>query len=176
MNASIPKRPPGQRRAGFLALVAIVLFAAACWVKYIDIPYYTQETSYWCGAASAQMVLDGDVRRQDSFWVVATMFGHRENGPRIWELMKENWDDLLGQMPPSTGRRILDPLPRRSEPDVAKDIEAWLADHAIMGGEKYAEQQLELLKVRVGLRERESTRLGEVLSTEYSVPEPWANE
>ena len=123
-----------------------------------------------------QMVLAGDVRRQDSFWVVATMFGHRENGPRIWELMKENWDDLLGQMPPSTGRRILDPLPRRSEPDVAKDIEAWLADHAIMGGEKYAEQQLELLKVRVGLRERESTRLGEVLSTEYSVPEPWANE
>jgi puromycin-sensitive aminopeptidase len=110
-----------------------------------------------------QMVLDGDIRRQDAFWVVAIMLGHRENGPRVWELMKENWDDLLEQMPPATGRRILDLLPNRSEPDVAADIEAWLADHPIKGGEKYAEQQIELLKVRVGLREREATRLDEAL-------------
>ncbi len=110
-----------------------------------------------------QMVLDGDIRRQDAFWVVAIMLGHRENGPRVWELMKENWNDLLEQMPPATGRRILDLLPNRSEPDVAADIEAWLADHPIRGGEKYADQQIELLKVRVGLREREATRLGDAL-------------
>ena len=110
-----------------------------------------------------QMVLDGDIRRQDAFWVVAIMLGHRENGPRVWQLMKENWNDLLEQMPPATGRRILDLLPNRSEPDVAADIEAWLADHPIKGGEKYADQQIELLKVRVGLREREATRLGDAL-------------
>ena len=110
-----------------------------------------------------QMVLDGDVRRQDAFWVIAIMLGTRENGPRVWELMKENWDDLLEQMPPATGRRILDLLPNRSEPEIAADIEAWLAEHPILGGEKYAEQQIELLKVRVGLRERESTRLGNAL-------------
>ena len=110
-----------------------------------------------------RMVLDGDVRRQDSFWVVALMLGSRENGPRVWELMKDNWDALLDQMPPATGRRILDLLPNRSEPVVAADIEAWLTDHPIKGGEKYADQQIELLKVRVGLRERESTRLGTTL-------------
>ena len=110
-----------------------------------------------------QMVLDGDIRRQDAFWVIAIMFGHRENGPRVWELMKENWDDLLDRMPPATGRRILDLLPNRSEPEIAEDIEAWLAEHPIKGGEKYADQQIELLKVRVGLREREATRLGETL-------------
>ena len=110
-----------------------------------------------------QMVLDGDIRRQDAFWVIAIMFGHRENGPRVWELMKENWDDLLDRMPPATGRRILDLLPNRSEPEIAEDIEAWLADHPIKGGEKYADQQIELLKVRVGLREREATRLGDAL-------------
>jgi len=110
-----------------------------------------------------QMVLDGDVRRQDAFWVIAIMLGTRENGPRVWELMKENWDDLLEQMPPATGRRILDLLPNRSEPEIAADIEAWLAEHPIKGGEKYADQQIELLKVRVGLREREATRLGDSL-------------
>jgi len=111
-----------------------------------------------------QMVLDGDIRRQDAFWVIAIMLGTRENGPRVWELMKENWDALLEQMPPATGRRILDLLPNRSEPEIAADIEAWLADHPIKGGEKYADQQIELLKVRVGLREREADRLGEVLN------------
>ncbi len=110
-----------------------------------------------------QMVLDGDIRRQDAFWVIAIMFGHRENGPRVWELMKENWDDLLDRMPPATGRRILDLLPNRSEPEIAKDIEAWLADHPIKGGEKYADQQIELLKVRVGLRRAQATRLGDAL-------------
>ncbi|MEN8234675.1 MAG: M1 family metallopeptidase [Actinomycetota bacterium] len=109
------------------------------------------------------MVLDGDVRRQDAFWVIAIMLGHRENGPQVWKLMKEHWDDLLQQMPPSTGRRILDLVPNRSEPAVSADIEAWLTDHPIKGGEKYAEQQIELMKVRVGLRERESTRLADTL-------------
>ena len=110
------------------------------------------------------MILDGRVRRQDAFWVIALMLGHRENGPFVWGLMKEHWDALLERMPPATGRRILDLLPYRSEPGLAADIEAWLADHPIRGGEKYADQQIELMKVRVGLRERESTRLGDALA------------
>jgi puromycin-sensitive aminopeptidase len=110
-----------------------------------------------------QMVLDGDIRRQDTFWLVAIMLGHRENGPRVWELMKENWDAMLGRIPPATGRRIIELIPNRSEPEIAADIEAWLADHPIKGGELFAQQQVELLKVRVGLREREANRLGEAL-------------
>ena len=110
-----------------------------------------------------QMVLDGDIRRQDAFWVVALMLGQQETGPRVWELMKENWDAMLEQIPPATGRRILELIPNRSEPEIAADIEAWLADHPIKGGELFAQQQLELLKVRVGLREREASRLAEAL-------------
>ncbi|MCZ6462614.1 MAG: hypothetical protein O6705_10360, partial [Actinobacteria bacterium] len=59
--------------------------------------------------------------------------------------------------------RILDRIPFRSEPDVAADIEAWLADHHIQGGDMYGPQQIELMKVRVGLRQREQDRLGEAL-------------
>ncbi len=110
-----------------------------------------------------QMVLDGDVRAQDSFWVLAILLGHRTNGPLVWELMKAQWNAMLAVIPPSTARRILDLVPYRSEPDVAADIEAWLADHPVPGGEKYAAQQVELMKVRVGLRQREAPRLGEAL-------------
>jgi hypothetical protein len=110
-----------------------------------------------------QMILDGDVRSQDAFWVLATMLSHRENGPHAWDLTKEHWDAAIGALPPTTARRILDGIPYRSEPDVAADIEAWLADHHIPGGDMYAPQQMELMNVRVGLREREQSRLGKAL-------------
>ena len=109
------------------------------------------------------LVLDGDVRSQDAFWVLAVMLGDRENGPYVWELMKERWDEMMEALPPTTGRRILDRIPFRSEPDVAADIEAWLTDHQIQGGDMYGPQQIELMKVRVGLRQREQDRLGDAL-------------
>jgi puromycin-sensitive aminopeptidase len=112
-----------------------------------------------------QMILDGDVRSQDAFWVLATMLSHRENGPHAWDLTKEHWDAAIGALPPTTARRILDGIPYRSEPDVAADIEAWLADHHIPGGDMYAPQQMELMNVRVGLREREQSRMGESLES-----------
>ena len=70
---------------------------------------------------------------------------------------------MLGAVPPQSQRRILDWLPFRSEPEVAADIEEWLEGNALAGGSKFVEQQLELLKVRVGLRGREEGRLGESL-------------
>ncbi len=70
---------------------------------------------------------------------------------------------MLAALPPTTGRRILDLIPNRSEPEVARDIEAWLGDHHIQGADRYASQQIEKMNVRVGLREREQGRLGEAL-------------
>ena len=101
MNASIPRRPPRQRRAVFLALVAIVLFAAACWVKYIDIPYYTQETSYWCGAASAQMVLDGDP--MNKFVSQTTLYNYinPRNVCTSWASGPQGLTDALNHYKPS---------------------------------------------------------------------------
>ena len=61
-------------------------------------------------------------------------------------------------------RRMLDLIQYRSEPEIAADIEAWLTEHPISGAEKYTEQQMERLRVRVGLRKREGERLGELLA------------
>ncbi len=110
-----------------------------------------------------EMVLAGEIRSQDSNWLLARLLGHRDTGPTVWELVKENWDGILNAMPPQNRRRMLDLIQYRSEPEIAKDIEAWLAEHPIGGADKYTEQQMERLRVRVGLREREGERLGEVL-------------
>jgi puromycin-sensitive aminopeptidase len=105
------------------------------------------------------MVIDGDIRSQDSFWVLALLLGQRQNGVLIWSLMRENWDVMMAVLPPQAGRRILDLVQYRSEPEVAESIHAWFEEHTISGGEKFIQQSLELLDVRVGLREREATAL-----------------
>jgi len=38
----------------------VALAAAGCWVKDISTPYFAQTTSYYCGAASAKMILDSE--------------------------------------------------------------------------------------------------------------------
>jgi puromycin-sensitive aminopeptidase len=111
------------------------------------------------------MTLDGTVRTQDSFWVLALLLGHRENGPMIWDLMMEHWDEVIAVVPPAAKRRILDQITHRSEPEVAASIEAWFADHEIPGGALAIKQQLELLQANVALREREGTRMGEALDS-----------
>jgi hypothetical protein len=106
-----------------------------------------------------KMVIDGDIRSQDSFWVIALLLGQRENGPLVWSLIRENWDATIAVLPPQAGRRILDLVQYRSEPEVAASIHEWFEDHAIAGGEKFIQQRLEMLDVRVGLREREAEAL-----------------
>ena len=38
----------------------IAILVLGCWAKNITTPYYTQTTSYYCGAASAQMILNSE--------------------------------------------------------------------------------------------------------------------
>ena len=109
------------------------------------------------------MILSGEVRSQDATWLVARLIGHRDTGRAVWERVKHDWDALLEAMPASHKWRMLDWIMYRSEPDVALDIERWLRDHPIPGAEQITAQQLERLRVRVGLREREASRLGEAL-------------
>ena len=84
-------------------------------------------------ARMIDMVLSGEIRSQDSNWVVARLLGHRDTGVSVWALVKENWDRVLEAMPPQNQRRMLDLIIYRSEPDVAADIEAWLQEHPLRG-------------------------------------------
>ncbi len=110
-----------------------------------------------------RMVIDRDIRTQDSFWVLAVLLGHRENGARAWQLITDNWDAVLAAMPPTNAYRMTDLMHFRSEPEVAEAIRAWFADHEIPGADKKVAQKLEQLEVRTRLREREGERLGEAL-------------
>jgi puromycin-sensitive aminopeptidase len=126
-------------------------------VKYLKAA--TQVPAPQAAAKMFAMVIDGDIRSQDSFWVLALLLGQRQNGVLVWSLMGENWDAMIAVLPPQAGRRILDLVKYRSEPEAAVSIHEWFEDHTISGGEKFIQQSLEQLDVRVGLREREATAL-----------------
>ncbi|GBE25097.1 aminopeptidase N [bacterium BMS3Bbin02] len=105
------------------------------------------------------MVVDGTIRRQDSYWLLATMLGQRQTGAATWERIKAQWDTVLAAMPKQNIRRMFDRVQNRSEPEVAKDIKAWIADHPLGAASTLIAQQMERLDVRVGLRSREATSL-----------------
>jgi hypothetical protein len=111
-----------------------------------------------------EMVLDGRIRRQDSNWVVARLLGQRDVGSAAWAVVKNRWDEFIDAMPPQNARMMFNLIHRRSEPDIAADIHAWLSDNPIRGSERLVAQQLERLAVRVALREREAPGLGEILT------------
>jgi len=112
------------------------------------------------------MVLDGTIRSQDAFWVVALLLGNRDTGVHVWNLITENWDATVASMPVLNGRRMIDLIQYRSEPAVAAAIMEWFEAHEIPSGEKHVAQKMEQLKVRVALRERESHRLVAALETD----------
>ena len=111
------------------------------------------------------MVLDGTIRSQDAFWVVALLLGNRDTGAHAWGLITENWDATIASMPVLNGRRMIDLIQYRSEPEVAAAITQWFETHEIPSGEKHVAQKMEQLAVRVALRERESNRLGQALGS-----------
>ena len=100
--------------------------------------------------------------------MMARLIGHRDTGPAAWDRVKRDWDSLLAAMPASHKWRMLDWIMYRSEPDVAADVEQWLRTHPIPGAEQITAQQLERLRVRVGLRKREARRLAEALRAQPS--------
>jgi len=109
-------------------------------------------------------LLDGTIRAQDVAWVTGALLGNRTTGAYAWELVRRNWDDLVEAMPPATRRRLVDGLPALSEPAVAANVQAFLAEHPLPGVAKGLEQKLERLRAMVAMRQRERDRLSEALN------------
>ena len=105
-------------------------------------------------------LLDGTIRAQDIAWVTGALLGNRTMGAHAWGLVRRNWDDLIEAMPPATRRRLVDGLPGLSEPAIAADVQAFLAEHPLPGVAKGIEQKLERLRAIVAMRQRERDRLG----------------
>ncbi len=105
---------------------------------------------------------DETIRGQDAAWVVARMLSNRESGPEVWKMVRSGWNDILAAYPQVTVRHLFDGLPSLSYPEVAADVEAFFAETEVRSAKTLA-QMLEILRVHVALRQRESGRIGDAL-------------
>lgn len=107
----------------------------------------------------------GEIRNQDSSWVIAGLFGGRNKGPYAWKQVRSNWEKLLEKMPPVTIRRMVDGLPNLSGPQVSHEVLSFLKNTPIPSSEKAASQAQERLRANIALRESQTERLESFLAS-----------
>ena len=99
-------------------------------------------------------ILDQTIRGADAPYVIAVLLSNSDNAEKAWNLVKENWEDLLKVMPEWTASRILDALPSIYNKTLAKDIEEFLKDNPLPSAEKISKQKLERLKANIAFKDR----------------------
>ncbi|MFP5332432.1 MAG: M1 family metallopeptidase [Acidimicrobiia bacterium] len=126
-----------------------------------------QAVTFFDDPALADRTLDairqGTVRNQDGAWVAARLLSGRKSGSHAWRRLREDWKELTGRMPPLTLRRLIEGISALSRPDVANDVQSFLAETKVPHAEKATTQNLEKLRANVLLRERESGSLSRYL-------------
>jgi puromycin-sensitive aminopeptidase len=126
-----------------------------------------QAVTFFDNADHADRTIDaiktGAIRSQDGSWVAARLLGGRKSGTHAWQRLREDWSTITGLMPPLTLRRLIEGVPALSRPDVANDVQGFLAETKVSHAEKATAQNLEKLRANVMLRQRESDALSRYL-------------
>ncbi len=104
-----------------------------------------------------EMTLNGDVRTQNSPYLLHSLLANNVSRIEAWEYIKRNWETIVGKFPDSA-------LPRMCEAingllDRQKEVEAFFQQHKVRLGGKLIDQHLERLSVAVAFRQREGARL-----------------
>ena len=105
--------------------------------------------------ATFDRILDGSIRSQDSFLVFAQLLSGRA-GPTVWRRATEHWDALLGVIPGMGRSRVVDGVAALSQPGVADEVKAFLAERPLPDAVHAFNQNLERLEANVQFRERET--------------------
>ncbi len=105
------------------------------------------------------MSLTEAVRTQDAAFVLRRAMHNREHGPSAWRFVRDNWDAVNERLPSMTIVRMAEGVRALSTPELARDVEAFFAEHPLPQATKTLAQHLEAMRVNVGLREREAERI-----------------
>jgi puromycin-sensitive aminopeptidase len=104
-----------------------------------------------------EMTLNGEVRTQNSPYLLHSLLANNVSRIEAWEYIKRNWETIVGKFPDSA-------LPRMCEAingllDRQKEVEEFFHQHKVRLGGKLIDQHLERLSVAVAFRQREGAKL-----------------
>jgi puromycin-sensitive aminopeptidase len=100
-------------------------------------------------------VIQGDIRTQDGYWVLGRLLSAKA-GPAVWRSAASRWESLLEVMPGTTKVRIAEGISMLSQPEMAAEVKAFLAEHPVPEASRPIAQNLEKLDANVRLRARET--------------------
>ncbi len=111
-----------------------------------------------------ELIMSGDVRPQNAPQWLNRALRNRENGPRVWEFIQENWEELSQLVATASIVRFLSGLSSLTSPESADQTVAFFAKHPVPQGEQTLLQILERQRVEVALVGRETARFNAILA------------
>ena len=110
-----------------------------------------------------EKTINGDIRTQDSPYILAGCLRNQNNGWMAWNFIKNNWSIINEKFPSNSIVRMISPVSTLDEEYQANDIENFFSENDVPQGEKTLNQTLEKLKVNVEFKKRESIKFTELI-------------
>ena len=152
-NADMTDRMVGAHRTAPTAQLGQQLLAAAARTRDPE-----------AAVRVVDAALDGPIRKQDTAWVMARLVKNRHVRPAAWRRIRDRFGDIISGMPPMTQRHLAEGFTAVTEPALAREISAFLAETGLPSATKAVAQALERMEANVAFAERETPRLADTLA------------
>ena len=111
----------------------------------------------------AELMLSDEVRSQDGPYLLRRGLANRSHQQDIWAFVHREWPRINARFPSNSISRLLDGIRSVTDPRLAADIEAFLAEHPVPQAAKTVAQHLERMRVGVAVAARARTELATAL-------------
>jgi len=101
-----------------------------------------------------KLTINGEVRTQNSPYLMRGMLLNRQARDRAWSFMKNNWQEMLRLYPDNSIARMCEGIIGLVSAELEADVTQFFAKHPVKQGSKQMEQHLERLRIAVACKQR----------------------
>ena len=101
-----------------------------------------------------RLTVNGEVRTQNSPYLMRNMLMNRDARAKAWVFMKEHWAEMLHQYPDNAISRMCEGIIGLATPELEADVRDFFVRHPVKQGAKQMEQHLERLHIALVCQER----------------------
>jgi puromycin-sensitive aminopeptidase len=105
-----------------------------------------------------ELATSAEVRTQNAPYLLGACLANRDNGAAAWATIRDRWDELNERFPSNSIARMCNGIRAVSDPALAAEIEAFVAEHPVEQAKQAMAQHLERMRVTVALGERVRAR------------------
>ncbi|MBM4263866.1 MAG: M1 family metallopeptidase [Deltaproteobacteria bacterium] len=101
-----------------------------------------------------RLTLNGEVRTQNSPYLMRGILLNKEARARAWSFMKSHWGEMLKHYPDNSIPRMCEGIIGLVAPELEAEVKEFFAAHPVKQGAKQMDQNMERLRVAVLCKER----------------------